>query len=323
MRWKKAPTGRSDRVLFAERSALFAVTGVFAAVLLAVAGSGPATAAGRQQNGRPAVPVSAAVPSRAGDSCSAILGFDRANFSNPTRVNNTFLPLVPGTRFVLDGVTTEGGVSVPHRVVFTVTDLTKVIDGVGTRVVVDRDLRDGQLAEAELAFFAQDNAGNVWTMGEYPEEYEGGQFVGAPSTWIPGQAGAKAGISMLAHPTVGTPRYLQGVAHSAGFMDCAQVFQTGLLACVPVGCFTNVLVTDENSPLDPQSGHQRKFYAPGVGNVLITAVDDPEGENLALSGRSQLGAAALTEVRNQALQLEQRAYQVSKVYQKTPPMSRG
>ena len=52
----------------------------------------------------------------------------------------------------------------------------------------------------ELAFFAQDAGGNVWNFGEYPEEYTGGQFTGAPDTWITGTGGAHGGLHMLARP---------------------------------------------------------------------------------------------------------------------------
>ena len=62
---------------------------------------------------------------------------------------------------------------VPHRFVMNVTDLTKVIGGVRSVVTWDLDYTDGELVEAELAFFAQDKEGNVWRMGEYPEEYDG------------------------------------------------------------------------------------------------------------------------------------------------------
>jgi hypothetical protein len=205
--------------------------------------------------------------------------------------------------------------------VLTVTNLTKVIDGVRSVVLWDRDFQSGELTEAELAFHAQDATGRVWATGEYPEEYDAGVFVGAPKTWISGQSGARAGIMMLAHPMLGTPRYLQGSAPAIDFLDCAQVFQTGQQVCVPVKCYNNVLVTDENSPLDPASGHQRKFFAPGVGNIQITAVDDPEGETLVLTKVTHLGPKGMASARKAALKLEKRAYQVSKVYRATPPMS--
>jgi len=42
----------------------------------------------------------------------------------------------------------------PHQVVFTVTDLVRVINGVRTVVDWDRDINEGELEEAELAFQA-------------------------------------------------------------------------------------------------------------------------------------------------------------------------
>jgi hypothetical protein len=84
-------------------------------------------------------------------------------------------------------------------VVTTVTDLTKEINGVDTMVVWERDYTEGEEVEAELAFFAQDNDGNVWHMGEYPEEYEDGEFEKAPG-WLAGLKGASAGIAMRQSP---------------------------------------------------------------------------------------------------------------------------
>ena len=86
--------------------------------------------------------------------CAQATRFDPANFSNPTTIDNKWLPLVPGTQFTLQGYTLRGRAVLPHRVVFTVTDLTKFVNGVRSVVVWDRDINEGQLQEAELAFFA-------------------------------------------------------------------------------------------------------------------------------------------------------------------------
>jgi hypothetical protein len=147
-------------------------------------------------------------------------------------------------------------------VVFTVTDLTKVIDGVRNVVLYDLDYNAGNLVEAELAFHAQDDGGNVWNMGEYPEEYDDGKFTGAPDTWITGLAGARAGVIMRAAPRVGTSSYLQGWAPAIEFNDTAKVLKVGQRTCVPARCYDDVLVTDEYSPDEPDA-HQQKFYAPG------------------------------------------------------------
>jgi hypothetical protein len=127
------------------------------------------------------------------------------------------MPLKPGTQRIYEGTAIlEGEKSrSARRVVSTVTDLGKVIAGVRTLVVWERDYTAGQLGEAEIAFFAQDNAGNVWLLGEYPEEYENAKFVDAP-TWITGQKGARAGIAMLANPQGGYSRLLPRVRASSG-----------------------------------------------------------------------------------------------------------
>jgi hypothetical protein len=120
-------------------------------------------------------------------------------------VTNTFLPLIPGTQFTFEGVADRGDNLLNHEVIFTVTDLVRTIDGVNTVVVWDRDINNGVLQEAEIAFFAQDKEGNVWNLGEYPEEYEDGNFIGAPNTWISGQKDAQGGVHMLADPQTSTP----------------------------------------------------------------------------------------------------------------------
>jgi hypothetical protein len=250
--------------------------------------------------------------------CNLPTPFRREAFSNSTQINNQWLPLVAGSQFTLVGQASTDGGAQPHTVILTVTDLYKVIDGVRTVVLWDRDFQDGQLAEAELAFHAQDKLGNVWGLGEYPEEYENGRFSGAPNVWISGQDGAQGGIAMLGNPGPGTPMYLQGVAPKIDFLDCGQVFQPNRQLCVPAGCYDHVLVIDETSPL-AGSAHQHKLYAPGVGNVQITAVNDPENETLSLQSAIHLDALGLTRAREAALKLDRHGFVVSPVYRHTEP----
>src|SRR4051812_5847364 len=126
--------------------------------------------------------------------------FDPAKFSAPTRIDNRWWPLVPGTQFTMVGQANRGAGRTRHRVVFTVTDVTKVIDGVRTLVMWDRDINAGRLSEEELAFHAQDDDGNVWNLGEYPEQRRRGKLAGAPDTWISGLRRARPGILMRAAP---------------------------------------------------------------------------------------------------------------------------
>jgi hypothetical protein len=242
----------------------------------------------------------------------------RARFSDPTTIDNEWFPLEPGTQFVYEGRANRGQGRLQHRVVFTVTDLTKVIDGVTTVVLWDRDLNAGKLAEEEIAFHAQDDEGNVWNFGEYPEEYEKGKFIGAPSTWIAGLADARPGIHMPARPRTGTPSYLQGWAPDVDFADRAKVLETGRRNCVPTGCYDDVLVMDEWNPSE-KGEHQFKYYAPDVGNIRVGATGGDEREVLVLVAVVRLTPDELAAARERALELDRRAAELKpNLYGRTP-----
>jgi hypothetical protein len=281
---------------------------VVSLLLPLTAGAAPKTglAAGSVGEAGVAVPKSCGLPTR----------FAARNFPGQPRIDNRYLPARPGTRYVFAGTANTDEGIIQRRIVTTVTDMTKLVNGVRTVVVWDRDFNNGVLAEEELAFWAQDRHGNVWLLGEYPEEHEDGEFVGAPSTWIAGQDRARAGVIMLAQPRVGA-LYLQGFAPAVEFFDCAEVVRRGVRVCTPLGCYDQVLVVDESSPLEPDSGVQRKFHAPGVGVVRITAIGDPEAETLTLTRVTKLGSEGLKAARKAVRRLERRAYRISEVYQAT------
>lgn len=246
--------------------------------------------------------------------------FDSTSFGQSSRIDNPWLPLKPGTRFVYEGTSVEDdGTTVPHRIVVNVTDLTKVIAGVRARVTWDLDYSDGELVEAELALYAQDSSGTVWYLGEYPEEYEEGKFVAA-RPWIHGFQDARAGIMMLADPQLGTPSYAEGWGPAVDWTDRGQVEQLGQRTCVPTGCYEDALVIVESSASEPDA-QQLKYYARGVGNVRVgwRGGGEKTQEVLELAKVEQLDDAAMAEVRKGALALERSAYQRSpKVYAHTP-----
>lgn len=255
---------------------------------------------------------------------AAARDFATQRFGRSTVVDNRWFPLKPGMRLTFVGTTSEGKRRIPRRVVSTVTDLTKTIAGVATIAIWELDYKDGELEEAEIAFFAQDDDGNVWQLGEYPEEYDNGAFVKAPA-WLAGLKGARAGIAMQATPTPGTPSYAQGFAPPPiSWTDRARVYRVGTRTCVPAGCFGKVLITDEFS-LDQPGRHQLKYYAPGLGTVRVgwTGSREVDRETLVLVAAAHLGPAALARVRTAVLRQERHAYAISKdVYGRTDPVRR-
>jgi hypothetical protein len=248
-----------------------------------------------------------------------LAGLDPNRFGNPTRIDNPWLPLEPGNLWILEGKTVEDGEEIPRRTVFAVTGMTKVIDGVRTVVAWSRDYAGGELVQAELAFYAQDNDGNVWYLGQYPEEYEDGEFVDAHA-WISGVEDARAGIAMKADPQAGTPSYSQGWGPAVGFADRAQVYQMGQETCVAFDCYQDVLVMDEFDQEEVWA-FQLKYYAQGVGLVRIGwRGNAATQETLELVSFLQLHPKALAEAHTAVLALEEHAYEVSQdVYGTTEP----
>lgn len=251
--------------------------------------------------------------------CKPGAQFQAKNFSHPLTISNPYLPMTPGTQLTFEGRANRGGGVLPHKVVFVITDLNKEIKGIPTIVAWDTDTNTGQLVESELAFFAQDQTGRVWNLGEYPEEYKAGVFVGSPNTWISGMLGARGGIHMLAQPQPGTPSYQQGYVPRIDFYDCGQVVNSGQTVCVPAGCFNNVIVVEEWNPLDPEGGKQLKYHAPGVGIIKVEPLNDPEGETLVLTEIRQLSSEELNQAHEQALLLDQRGLESDKTYKRTEP----
>jgi hypothetical protein len=290
------------------RSRLLTFAGALCAVSALLAGGGQAVAAPQSAQARQTA--------QAGQPAGHGHGYGR--FTHPLAVHNRFFPLTVGTEFIYHGKIVENGKAKPHSVTFTVTDTFKTVGGVRTVVAWDRDFLEGKLQEQELALFAQDDQGNVWNFGEYPEEYENGKFTGAPSTWIRGVGGAYGGIHMLSHPRPGM-RYREGLVPAIQFDDVSVIARTGQVNRVPAGCYHHVLVVDETSPNDPASGHQIKYYAPGTGLIRVAARGGDAQEFLTLTAVRHLGPAEMAKVRAAVLAMDRRAYRVSKVYRSTGP----
>lgn len=132
--------------------------------------------------------------------------FVAARFASRTGANR-WLPLVPGTRWVRQGATDVGHRRVPHRVVSTVTDVYRVVDGVRAVAVLDQDIDASQVSQESLDYFAEGMDGTVWDLGSYTEALEGGRFVSVRDAWLAGVKGGRPGIQMPADPRARTPPY--------------------------------------------------------------------------------------------------------------------
>jgi hypothetical protein len=190
--------------------------------------------------------------------------FNPENFSDPQP--NPYFPLEPGTRTVF-----EGG---DERVEVTVTGETREIAGVTATVVTDQVFVAGELIEDTTDWYATDNVGNVWYLGEETAEYENGELTTTAGSWEAGVDGAQPGIIMLFDPRVGDAYRQEFYAGEAE--DVATVFALDEAVSVPTGSYEHVLVTEDWSLLDPEV-HERKWYAQGVGVVFEEIVAGGSG----------------------------------------------
>ncbi len=191
------------------------------------------------------------------------IAFDKSNFHDPLKIDNKYFPLKPGTVMIYEG-TDEDGKST--RDVFTVTNDTKEIQGIATRVVNDSAFVEGDLEETTHDWFAQDDDGNVWYLGEFTTELPSESHKGS---WEAGVKGAKAGIIMEAQPKVGD-KYQQEEAKGEA-EDGASVLSVDEEVCVPYGCFSNVLKTEDFNLLEPEI-LENKYYAQNIGEVKTLLV---------------------------------------------------
>jgi hypothetical protein len=281
------------------------------AVLVAAAGCGGNDS--KPETVESPCPAPGATAGRADGPPTDARHFDPALFRADQQVSNAWYPLRPGTRLFYRGSSEEDGARLRHTVDIVITDLVKVVDGVPNQVVWERDYTEGELVETELALFATDRHGNVWHMGEYPEEYEEGKFVKAPA-WVHGLAGACAGITIPGQPRTGTPDYAEGYAPPPiNWVDRGRVYRTGDRTCVPAACYEDVVVIEEFEHGVPEA-FQDKHYAPGVGVVRVgwRGAKDEAKELLELVRVTRLGPSQMAKARAEAMQLEQRAYTRSK-----------
>jgi hypothetical protein len=180
-------------------------------------------------------------------------------------IDNPYWPMTPGSRWVYRETDADGTV---QRVVVTVTDQTKTIEGIDATVVRDTVSEDGEVVEDTFDWYAQDKWGNVWYLGEATEEYDGAK-VSTAGSWEAGVDGALAGVVVPAQPEPGLTYRQEYYAGEAE--DEAVVLSVDERADVPQGSHEDVLMTKDLNPLEPDLV-EHKFYAKGVGPVLALTV---------------------------------------------------
>jgi len=175
---------------------------------------------------------------------------------------NTFFNLTPGFQATYEGE--EDGK--PGRLVISVLQETKKVDGVETRVVEEREWNGkGQLVEVSRNFFAiRKRTNNVYYFGEDVDVYRDDKVVDHEGAWMSGQNGAHFGLLIPGQPRAGQKYYAEVAPKVA--MDRCEVKETSAKVQTPLlGTFSDCLKIDETTPLEKGVSH--KVYAPNVGLI--------------------------------------------------------
>lgn len=181
--------------------------------------------------------------------------FDISGCTMLTEGENEFFVLEPGFQLTL-----EGGNEVLK---ITVLDETVTVDGIETRVVEEREWKNGELVEISRNYFAIcDETKDVYYFGEEVDMFQGGVLSSHSGAWRSGEEDAKFGLIMPGDPVVGM-KYYQEIAPGVA-MDRAEVISLDETFSTPAGEFTNVLVTKEGTALNLLE-KEFKSYAPGIG----------------------------------------------------------
>ena len=167
---------------------------------------------------------------------------------------NPYFILEPGYALTLEQGT--------ERLRITVLDETRVIDGVETRIVEERETKNDQLVEISRNYFSiSRRTSDVYYFGEDVDIYAAGKIVSHEGAWQAGMNGARFGLMMPGSPVMGQRFYQEFAPRVA--MDRAEVVALSGNLKTPAGNFNQVLKIIETNPLE--RGSEAKYYASGVG----------------------------------------------------------
>ena len=169
---------------------------------------------------------------------------------------NAYIPVQPGRVLKLKHGNDTLTVTVLHE--------TRVVDGVVTGVLEERETKNGTLVEVSRNFMAtHKDTGDVYYFGEDVDNYKDGKIVDHESAWHAGEKGARFGLMIPANPKKGD-RFYQEIAPKVA-MDRVEVVSTDETVKTPAGTFQHCVHLKETTPIEADVSH--KYFAPGIGII--------------------------------------------------------
>ncbi|MGA6992848.1 MAG: hypothetical protein WBX50_03030 [Candidatus Deferrimicrobiaceae bacterium] len=156
----------------------------------------------------------------------------------------------------------EGG---DTKLQITVLEETKMVDGVATRVVEEKEWKDGELYEIAMNYFALcEQTKDVFYFGEDVDFYENGKVVKHDGSWLAGKDGNRAGLLMPGTPKL-KMKFYQEIAPDVA-MDRAEIVSLDETCETPAGTFSGCMKVKEGSAIE-LFAKEYKYHAPGIGLV--------------------------------------------------------
>jgi hypothetical protein len=207
---------------------------------------------------------------------------DPAGGGFTTTSTNPYFPMEVGDQWSYEGEEDD----VPVSLLITVLGQTRLIDGVTTRVIEEREWEDGELLEVSWNYFAQAADGTICYFGEDVDIYEGEDEINHEGAWCADDPDNAPGIFMPADPQPGMKYQMEFAPEVA--LDSGQIVGTGPLDVLGV-TYSETIRVRESSPLDVGFGY--KLFASGFGLV----VDGPLEVVSFTSGAAAPGPPSITE----------------------------
>lgn len=187
-------------------------------------------------------------------------------------IDNPWWPMEPGTRWTYREIDEEG--EELKVVVVVTTETREIANGITARVVRDTVTMDGEIVEDTFDWYAQDDQGNVWYLGEDTAEFEDGEIVTRSGSFEAGVDGALPGIVMPADPRPGL-RYRQEYAAGEA-EDNGEILALDQMVEVPYDQFDGALLTADTDALEPDV-LEYKLYVRDIGPVLALGISGGAG----------------------------------------------
>jgi hypothetical protein len=199
--------------------------------------------------------IGSALQRNAVDPWKSQFNVDKGNLA--ARGRNQYFILEPGYQLTL--------AAGAEKLVITVLNETRIVDGVETRVVEERETKNNRIVEVSKNYFAiSKSSGDVYYFGEEVDMYKEGKVTSHAGAWLSGVEGARFGLMMPGEVQVGAMYYQELAPRKA--MDRAHIVSTVETVVTPAGTHKNCLKIEETTPLEP-GVKEYKYYTAGIGLI--------------------------------------------------------